>query len=56
MCYRDRTFCKFTDCKKFNKCLRALTDKDKELAEKIKLPICTFANRKELECYETSKV
>lgn len=47
ICYRDKTFCNFTDCKKFKKCPRALIDKDKESAEKMKLPICTFIIRPE---------
>lgn len=37
MCYRDKTFCASPNCK--NECGRKITDKQRDEAEKVGLPI-----------------
>lgn len=37
MCYRDRTFCPFSECKKLRACGTALTEEIKEQAKKAGL-------------------
>lgn len=34
MCYRDRRFCPFNDCTKFNTCANAYTDQVQAAAER----------------------
>ncbi len=34
ICYRDKTFCPFSECANFNKCPDALTDEVQEQADK----------------------
>lgn len=34
MCYRDRTFCPFSECDNFSTCPEALTDEVQEKADK----------------------
>jgi hypothetical protein len=50
LCYRDRTFCKFRDCKKFTTCHRALTEDIEKVAEDFGLPIAKFVDKP--ECFE----
>ena len=50
LCYKDSTFCNFyLECKKGNKCSRALTDKVKEDAERWwdneDYPICVYLDK-----------
>lgn len=50
--YRDMCFCPFWgNCKEGKDCLRALTDKEKERAKKIGLPVEQFAEKP--ECFES---
>lgn len=48
MCYKDRTFCPFTDC--ICECHRKLTDHHRETAAKLGLPIAQYAEQP--ECFE----
>lgn len=51
ICYRDKTYCSYyTDCAKGDNCRCALTPEIVEVAERIKLPICQFAERP--KCFE----
>ena len=47
ICYRDRTFCEYTECKNYASCDRALTPQVQKDAEKWwggkDAPICTYA-------------
>ena len=54
LCYLDKTFCPFKDCKYFDTCERALTENIKKDAEKAGLPICQFVDTPDNkpECYE----
>mgnify|MGYP001139949878 CR=1 FL=1 len=45
LCYRDRTYCRFTDCADFDKCSRRLTESVKQAAKLLRLPISQFAER-----------
>jgi len=49
MCYRDKTWCPFSECNKFNKCDRALTE---EVLKDAKtwwgsdgVPICQYVDK-----------
>lgn len=53
ICYKGMTFCDATDCRHFETCHRALTEKVKEGAEKIGLEIAVFSDPKQNECYES---
>lgn len=54
ICYKDMTFCKYSNCKKWDECHRALTPKIKAAAEKWwgdkNYPIALFAELP--ECFE----
>ena len=58
ICYKDMTFCKDIDCKKFNNCPRALTEQVYAEAESWwgskDAPIAIFMDR--LECFEWGEV
>lgn len=45
ICYRDMTFCPFWEECADSDCPRATTDKVREAAKAIGLPICFFANK-----------
>ena len=51
ICYRDKTFCTFNKCKKFNKCYRSYNDKTKKNHEvfnkknRFDIPLCTFLEK-----------
>lgn len=53
LCYRDRTYCGFTDCTDFDKCSRRLTESVKQAAELLRLPISQFAEQP--ECFAAKK-
>lgn len=57
MCYKDRTFCTDSECKKYTECPRAFSEEDKVQAVKWwgsdEYPLCQFAER--LECFEGIK-
>lgn len=50
MCYKDMTFCNYSDCANFNKCPRRLTESVKKDAVRLGLPICRFAEQP--KCFE----
>lgn len=51
ICYKDKTFCPFKECKNFGKnCDRSLTEKIKKQADKFGLPICQFTEKP--SCFE----
>ena len=53
ICYKDRTFCKYNDCKDWKNCDRAFTDKVKKEADEWwggEAPICVWIEHP--ECYE----
>ena len=54
LCYKDKTWCVFKDCKKFNKCEDALTDKVKLDAlkwwGKSNAPIAVYSEKP--NCYK----
>ena len=50
ICYKDMTFCEYTECIKFKECPRALTQQIGEEANSINLPISRFADKP--KCYE----
>lgn len=51
ICYKDVTFCGFTDCKHWdNGCPRTLTDAVLQEAIKAGLPIAQFSDKP--DCYE----
>lgn len=52
LCYRDRTYCGFTDCADM-KCTRRLTQSVEQAAELLRLPICQFAEQP--ECFVAKK-
>lgn len=52
LCYRDRTYCPFTDCTDL-KCTRRLTQAVEQAAELLRLPICQFAEQP--ECFVAKK-
>lgn len=47
MTYKDKTFCTYSNCKNFNNCNRALTNKVRALAEEwlTNASISTFKNK-----------
>lgn len=45
ICYRDRTYCDYNECKKFSKCDRALTVGVLDKAKSINLPVCKFIDK-----------
>ena len=45
MCYRDKTYCPFSDCHLFNECPDAMTEIVKSGAVKADLPIAQWADR-----------
>jgi len=55
ICYKDKTYCRFEDCKNFGDkkgdCDRSLTKEVEKEAEKFGLLICSFAERP--DCFET---
>lgn len=53
MCYRDMTFCNFSDCADFDKCSRRLTESVRQAAKLLRLPISQFA--KQPECFVAKK-
>jgi hypothetical protein len=53
LCYKDRLFCSFKNCVKFNECSRAMTMSVEEDARKAKLPIDLYCSRP--DCYEESE-
>lgn len=57
MCYRDRTWCSFTECKKASKCDRAFTESDRQKAKEWwggdDYPVCFFSEKP--DCYEEPK-
>ena len=53
ICYRDRTFCSYKECSKWEECGRALTMKIKKDSNEFGLPICQFSEQP--ECYEDNK-
>lgn len=53
LCYRDRTYCNFISCKKFDTCSTAATAQVRADALKVGLPICYYADKP--ECYEVDK-
>ena len=55
MCYRDRTFCPFSNtCSDSKKgCYRALTKEDEKSAERQGLPISLFTEKP--TCYKENK-
>lgn len=57
MCYKDQTFCEFNECKHFgdreddpDNCFRSLTNKVKDKASKLHLPICQYTDKP--PCFE----
>ncbi len=51
LCYRDRTFCPFSEsCKLGSECHSALTKEVEEGANRIGLPIAQFVNKP--QCYK----
>lgn len=52
-CYRDMTFCPYSDCKKFDSCFRALTEKVLTTAKNADIPICQFVEQP--NCFEVKK-
>ena len=60
LCYKDMTFCSYSDCERFSYCCRALTDRVHEDAEKwwkngrdditSNPPICVFSAKP--SCYQ----
>jgi hypothetical protein len=50
LCYRDKTFCSFSDCKEYNRCHRAITQEVKDGANRIGLPICRFVEQP--DCFQ----
>lgn len=53
LCYRDMTFCKFSDCANFDKCSRRLTESVKQAAKLLGLPISQFAEQP--KCFVAKK-
>ena len=55
ICYKDKTFCDFEGCKKFNICDRAYTKEEKVNAElwMSNPPVCFFVNKP--KCFEVKK-
>lgn len=58
MCYKDKTFCKFNDCKIWKKCDRAFTKTEQAAAQKWwgnkgEAPICVFSEKP--NCYKKGK-
>lgn len=49
-CYKDRTYCGFRDCKKFSKCVDALTDAVHLEANMRNMNISQYVEKP--ECYE----
>ena len=60
MCYRDMTFCEYTECKEFGKCFRSLTDEVKQKAHdwwgdiEGDAPICQFAEQP--DCFKDKTI
>ena len=52
LCYRDVTFCNYSDCTNL-KCTRRLTESVKRAAELLRLPISQFAEQP--ECFVAKK-
>ena len=54
MCYKDKTFCEFSKCNKWNSCHRALTQEEIDNATKwwgnVNAPIAIFVDKP--DCYE----
>jgi len=50
LCYKDRTYCPFDKCAKFEECHRALAEDVAVGSALTGLPICQFAE--EPECFE----
>lgn len=48
-CYKDRTYCVLTECKKFQTCARALSEVVKDNA---KLAGMDVSQTDEMECFE----
>lgn len=44
ICYRDRTWCQYSECINL-KCSRRLTEAVEKAAELLRLPICQFAEK-----------
>lgn len=51
MCYKDMTFCNYSDCANFNKCPRRLTESVKKDAVRLGFPISRFAEQP--KCFES---
>lgn len=50
-CYKDRTFCTYyKECEDGDKCGRALSDEDINIAYREKMPISTFAEKP--DCFD----
>ena len=57
-CYKDKTFCKFDDCKTWKKCNRAFTKTEQKAAQKwwgkwgktSGAPVCFFVDKP--ECFD----
>lgn len=47
--YQDRAFCTAKECKHYDECPRAITDRVREEAEKAGLPISVMGG---FECFE----
>jgi len=47
LCYRDRTFCDYYDCKISDSCDIKITDEIIEKSQNFGLPLCIFAERPE---------
>ena len=45
LCYKDKTFCNYKDCKAFDNCNRALTAKISEESDKYGLLLSVFAEK-----------
>ena len=53
LCYKDRTYCDFKECKHKDTCSTYLTDKIKEDAHNFGLDVSVYANKP--ECFESNK-
>jgi len=57
MCFKDRTFCRFTGCVVFNICPRSFTEELKEEAlswwGSEDYPVCFYSTKP--ECYEETE-
>ena len=50
MCYNDRTYCPFKDCKEFDKCYAALTEKIEKDAKRTGYWIAKYIDKP--NCFE----